>query len=199
MQIGVYQPPHNILALHLYTDLRVARVRIAAENRLNAEMRRQNVSLRRVIGHLAVLESCYGKHKEQLLAPLPSYSETTSRTVQMEHLNACIGTELSALHLHDSTGQGDEIDKSDGIFDGQWSGDNDGESDDGHKPEHGLPTILTNSFTMLQQERDIDSSSQRRRSIDSSQWTELVCQATSENRSKTRVTESVDEVTDLDD
>jgi hypothetical protein len=178
---------------------RAAGVRIAAENRLNAEMRRQNVDLRRVIGHLAVLESFHGMHKVELLASPPSYSETTSKIVQMGHPTACVGIELSALHSHDSTAQGDKVDNSDGDFHGQWSGDKDGGSNDGHDAEHGLPTFLTNSFMMLQQQRGVSSSSQRRLNIDSCQWVELFCEATSENRSETWVTESVNEIADLDE
>lgn len=173
---------------HPLSIIQAERLRIAADNNIRRESRRQGASLRRLLGHVTVLESLDDMKTNQRSNLPPSYDEAVSEPAPTSDLTTPDSDDTPELEEDvDANGESDEDD---------WWNDGEPALDDENDAEHALIKVQSHPPIYIQEDRLVKQTSTI---LDAVHWAELVSEVTSQPGNEPPVTESVVQVSEVED
>ncbi|KAK3669136.1 hypothetical protein LTR78_010986 [Recurvomyces mirabilis] len=152
MQTEAQSSRNEMSEFYYPTALQAERARIAAENNLRRETRRGNASLRRLVGHIAVLEGLDHTQSEQSSdPPPPSYSESVTKPRSTSRPDICLDSASALPNSDDTPGLEADEQIEDDSNDDKWWNDGDVMIDNESDADLALVRVYSHPPTYIQE------------------------------------------------
>lgn len=181
-----------IQASYFCKPLSIQRVRTAAEDHISIEIRRKRVSLRRVVGHLSVLESLEEVHKTEVPLHPPRCLQDMPTTLRMDMV-ACKALKPSVPSPDLAEKVAWDVDSNTTDYDGS------SDEDEREEGEEVIPRVATKSSMATRRGRDKKDVCGNLETNACSQWVKSLWGTTANDENETQVIERIEEVTDVQD
>lgn len=197
MQTCTSRPRGEIVRGYFPLDPGMERVLHAAMKNFKRETQCKAASLRRLVGHITVLEFCETKYGPSSWGLPPSYnqslSNTTSTRAPPDYSIASIDC-TPATPNSDSTPRAVDGESAGSVScDAEWSRGDGPRNDSKDTPRHALPAVISRPLRGARQQNGIGWTSN---STDHSERARLTRDVTGKSENEVLVVESIEEVTD---